>query len=768
MKKWTIIGVASIAAIAVLIGCIFIFKPDTDEPEKEVLQIAGDEFPQNIRAEYGYSADRDSDGDTLNDYEEYHTYNTNAFHLDTDSDGLADNREVEIGTDPLKNDTDRDGVMDGTEVRAGTDPLKADDDTSFNLTLKTENDTSATFDIKGNASIYDATFQKFNAAGITTTPGVLSDAYWVYVPSKGKGLLSIEISVPEQEVAIYRFNDNMSFTKVETNVSEQGNVHHLTANVGNGKYLAGICSILDNFKENKEAIDVFLLLDDSGSMYNEYMDGAGNDPEYKRIDMCTQLLQNAPAGFRFGLATFTADYMEKSKITDSRADVLASLNLVKNTPVEEKQSQFNGTYISTSIYHALDNFSADSDRRQFIVLLTDGETTEMHGIGAIFSDAKKLEDTIRKAQQKNVSVIVVALGREVNVQYLSAIESGTNGSYIHANNADAMDDLYNAILDAAHLNLVDQNKDGEYDSLSVADSGFRAEVNGLPIRNCLVKGIDYECLGICYGISSFVSLYYQEKLPTSMDDMSRTDWNLWALRLLYPEATQPVRIQGYDANSLVQAGLATDTSGALNYSFDLGKWNSKIMRRYGEYFAWTLSSTYYKKGTSTTAALDVNMFSQKGMDIINGEEFMDVTIVGKTAYPILDLSADFASLSDDGQKTMALLRILMRYQVTQYDTPTFENYVYYFTNDFSIIEHSLNSGIPLMLVTSNHAVNVCRIRQNLTNPNLFYLDLYDSNYCGETTTMNAEIKMDADGNRYAEFEYQGEKFTDVAFRDPHI
>ncbi|NIR35216.1 MAG: hypothetical protein GWO22_04050 [Actinobacteria bacterium] len=42
---------------------------------------------------------------------------------DTDSDGLADDEEVVIGTDATVADTDGDGFDDGTEVREGTDPL---------------------------------------------------------------------------------------------------------------------------------------------------------------------------------------------------------------------------------------------------------------------------------------------------------------------------------------------------------------------------------------------------------------------------------------------------------------------------------------------------------------------------------------------------------------------------------------------------------------------------------------------------------------------
>lgn len=48
--------------------------------------------------------------------------------VDTDGDGLTDDEELELGTDPANPDTDGDGVQDGGELNAGTDPLQADTD----------------------------------------------------------------------------------------------------------------------------------------------------------------------------------------------------------------------------------------------------------------------------------------------------------------------------------------------------------------------------------------------------------------------------------------------------------------------------------------------------------------------------------------------------------------------------------------------------------------------------------------------------------------
>ncbi len=67
----------------------------------------------------------DSDGDGLSDDEEQ-TLGTNPNLIDTDNDGLSDYEEVKIfKTDPLNPDTDGDDYSDGDEVKNGYNPLGA-------------------------------------------------------------------------------------------------------------------------------------------------------------------------------------------------------------------------------------------------------------------------------------------------------------------------------------------------------------------------------------------------------------------------------------------------------------------------------------------------------------------------------------------------------------------------------------------------------------------------------------------------------------------
>ena len=69
----------------------------------------------------------DSDGDGLTDEQE-RALGTDPHNRDTDGDGLSDGDEVNrYGTDPLKADTDGDGISDGDEIKHGLDPLDPSD-----------------------------------------------------------------------------------------------------------------------------------------------------------------------------------------------------------------------------------------------------------------------------------------------------------------------------------------------------------------------------------------------------------------------------------------------------------------------------------------------------------------------------------------------------------------------------------------------------------------------------------------------------------------
>ena len=72
----------------------------------------------------------DTDGDGVNDGDEFRRYRSNPLSVDTDNDGLDDRDEVIVyKSDPRKIDTDNDGLTDREEtVKYQTNPLRKDSD----------------------------------------------------------------------------------------------------------------------------------------------------------------------------------------------------------------------------------------------------------------------------------------------------------------------------------------------------------------------------------------------------------------------------------------------------------------------------------------------------------------------------------------------------------------------------------------------------------------------------------------------------------------
>ncbi|MGD2048997.1 MAG: protein kinase, partial [Chloroflexota bacterium] len=85
----------------------------------------GDGISNNREVTLGTDPDNpDTDGDGLNDGQEVNQFGTNPLQQDTDGDTLLDGDEVNTNkTSPTNPDTDGDGVPDGVEVAAGSNPL---------------------------------------------------------------------------------------------------------------------------------------------------------------------------------------------------------------------------------------------------------------------------------------------------------------------------------------------------------------------------------------------------------------------------------------------------------------------------------------------------------------------------------------------------------------------------------------------------------------------------------------------------------------------
>lgn len=89
----------------------------------------GDGLTNNEEAQIGTDPQNpDTDADGINDGDEVRVWRTNPLNPDTDGDLLREGEEIQRGTDPLNPDTDGDGLIDGEEIQRGTDPRNPDTD----------------------------------------------------------------------------------------------------------------------------------------------------------------------------------------------------------------------------------------------------------------------------------------------------------------------------------------------------------------------------------------------------------------------------------------------------------------------------------------------------------------------------------------------------------------------------------------------------------------------------------------------------------------
>ena len=96
--------------------------------EVEQLDTDGDGLWDDCESIIGTDPDQgDTDDDRIGDGAELEI-GTDPLDNDSDDDDLVDGFELEVGTDPNNSDTDGDGLNDGEEVASGTDPVDSDSD----------------------------------------------------------------------------------------------------------------------------------------------------------------------------------------------------------------------------------------------------------------------------------------------------------------------------------------------------------------------------------------------------------------------------------------------------------------------------------------------------------------------------------------------------------------------------------------------------------------------------------------------------------------
>lgn len=694
-----------------------------------------------------YPDDGDADGDGLSNAEEKRI-GTSLIKKDTDSDGLGDSPEVgTYGTDPLNPDTDGDGLKDGHEAAFALDPLQKKTDgktpdgkVKFNMELTAG---TGTLSVEGSASIADAYFAVMEQLNISKTPGVTGDVYEFYMEKNGFSNAVLTLPIDEkslkkaggnkEHIAAYELLNDGTFQKLEYTMDNTGN--SLTVSLmDSAKVVLGDSRIMDNDITSR----VFILLDNSGSMFSCFCQkpdcngesdickkADGNDVYFKRVDMAKELIEKCGDDIVFGLGKFTKTYTQLSDgFSSSETELTNALEDIRT-----QEENFNGTYIANSIKEALENFDEnDNSSRKFILLLTDGETTEWL---SLYDE----NDAIEEANRKNVSVIIIGLGSDVDADYLTKISDATGGMYVYATNSSALEQVYDTITAGLNYGMTDLDNDGMNDSILIADSGFDIDRDTFCFNNYIFDPNYGENVhfGQCYGIAAVTQLYYRGKLPLKGKEIEPFAYGTFKKLNLQCDAYDITDVDFFKRNGK----YADNKEGLRGYLF------------LESYIAAQGVSEKYVRDSENTEHL---AFTDEVKDIVDSSELLSIIKYSHDTYIwdgdgkkytshdriCLDLDADKETLSEEDRNAYEVLTMIHHYYVSQGLGVT-DEYSIYMSDPFSdeygskqdeafdLLVSDLKSGIIPVLGGHGHAVNAVSLYRDIDNPCHYTLYIYDNN-----------------------------------------
>ena len=662
------------------------------------------------------SSNKDSDFDRLSDDDENLVYQTDPLNPDTDGDGVDDYLEIVLGLDPLKSKSD------------GKTP---DAKRSFEKTY-TRGD--ATLSIEGVSNSVDAYIEETSLPGFENMPGVYSPVYELYNEHNSFDSASLTISYDEDlltanganpdNLRIYQLKDDGSFVEVGGKVD----VNESSVSVELPHF--SMYFVADSTKvSNKQETDVFLLIDNSGSMYPIEMCESSyeNDVDFKRVDMAQRLISMTDDSVNYAVAKFTGSFTPLiTEFTNDKEKLCAGIDTIKTD-----EEVFNGTYIATSLVKSAQYFKEYNDHRKFIIMLTDGRTTENVGLFSwSFYDE---DDAISLANKYGISIIVIGLGNSLDTDYLTKIANGTGGYYIYANDADALDKICETLMAAMTYGFVDTDGDGANDQILLADSGFNVEKDGWQMRNYLFKPTyeDVAINGQCAGLAIVAQLWYRyHSLPLEAQAVERYR----ASGLL---RAQYLQSDGYDISNVAFFNNGDNAPlSKLSFFSELDALLSKeskyvykrdprdqshivysdeiqdIIDRYPnliqvqtnpcEQRIWGCDNKVY---TST----DSIVYTLYGVD------YNELTAEEKPVYDTLQMINYYYSIQ--GKEELFHITDL---QSSDYTKDIREK-------NFQELLSKLSSGIPLVVKGPDHAATAIRITRSIDNPNEYDLAIYDNN-----------------------------------------
>lgn len=625
---------------------------------------------------------KDTDSDGLSDEYEKNTSKTNETLKDTDNDGLYDGNEVVLGLDPTLETSKNDGVIDVSR--------------SLTYTLK-DVQNAATIVVNGSGNIVNTTVDKYSTKSIQELVQVASENYNIY--SEGN-IESAKISInynkeslaakgiTENNLSIYKIIDsNNNFEKIGTTIDVATSTVNADVKELGKFFIADSSRMVD-----KRKTELMFVIDNSGSMYSskEIAESESNDPEFKRVDLSTNLIDKLNGDYKFAASKFTFDSVVLSSFTNNKEDIKQKINTIKT--VTEK---FTGTYIGNALATGVNEFpnEASMDRR-YIILLTDGkDTTNVEGY-----DREKIEKVVGIAKEKQIKIYTIGLGTDIDKKVLSKISTTTGGKFYYTSSVEMLENIYDMIASEINYNLIDVDQNGEDENIMLKDSGFSTTKDGFSFENLFsTKNKN----GTSYGMALFAKLYYEKNIPSNLSKMS----------IIKRGTTETVTADGFSIKTLV------NTNDLVDYKFTTLKFlneDSKLLR----------SNLVEDKVLSFTTEYKTAML-KAGIGIYNqAYNSKESKFKYYENYYVDFESKAFLNITGSDIET---LKALNRFDILKYK----DDEISFIDNPdkaYKKLLTDLESSKPVLLkINDNYTLLATRISFNVKDPNKLKIEVYDNN-----------------------------------------
>ncbi|MDR2064005.1 MAG: VWA domain-containing protein [Candidatus Nomurabacteria bacterium] len=439
--------------------------------------------------------------------------------LDYDGDALSNQYEQENGLATYTDDTDGDGLKDNVELAMGLDPKQPDDanaEREFTVSADYDQSSNVSLSVKGAGNIANTFLDTVNTQLFGSSGFVASNVVEISTTNdKAPSSLTLAFKGNYTNAhAVYAINpttyeltelssEKISAAPSDATFAATSSSVTLTARAGgyDAYYFVGK-------KAEKPSTDpthqIGIVLDNSGSMYSceDFLriakstskdcanNDVNNDPSFKRVDLMTNLIdQLSIENVEYSVSAFTNSYCLLQDWTSDKSVAKTAVESIKNSC-----QNFNGTNVQDSA----DKMAGSVDEKlwgtKHVIVLTDGKETS-----GLFSYVVGLSNSeLEKYQKQGIKITTICLG-ECDTEMLQRLATKTGGKYLLASSADSLSSLLALIKSDIDNSFVTEDVSGDgTPDLLIADSGFRAEVDGFHFSNYATK---QQPGGSCLGIS---------------------------------------------------------------------------------------------------------------------------------------------------------------------------------------------------------------------------------------------------------------------------